>query len=98
LTTDSNEAAHGRFSRIRQVAPMCSHVKHASFGLPEHDPNNVSIGLVIFAQLTSECRRTCPGMFFLRKLLLCMGYSDVFFIFVPYLCRLFCRHDVGQAL
>ena len=38
----STAAAHGRFSRIRQVAPMRPHVTHASFGPPEYTTQTAS--------------------------------------------------------
>jgi len=33
-----------------------------------HNPNVISIGLAIFAQLTAECRRACSGMSFSLKI------------------------------
>ena len=38
-----------------------------------HSPNGFSIGSAIFAQLTAECRRACPGMSFALKLPLLSG-------------------------
>jgi len=51
-------AAHGRFNRIRQVAPMCTLC--ACFLRPTrvHIANNISIGSAVFAQLTAECPYT----------------------------------------
>ena len=33
-----------------------------------HNPNGISIGSAIFVQLTTECRRAFPGMFFPLKI------------------------------
>ena len=41
---------------------------HASLGQPESNPNDISIRSAIFAQLMTECRRTCPGMSFPLKI------------------------------
>jgi len=34
---------------------------------PIHNPNGSPIGAAVFAQLTAECRRTCPGVLFPLK-------------------------------
>ena len=59
-------AADGRFSRIRQVAPMCppmrAHWCHLANTIelvlpsvhPSPNPNGKSIGSAVFAQLTAE--------------------------------------------
>jgi len=54
------------FARWRQCAPPCN----ASMGPPErvHNPNGISIDSAIFALLTAECRRACPGMSFPLKI------------------------------
>ena len=51
-------AARGWFSRIRQVASKCTSYFPGSIRV--HNPNGISIGSAIFAQLTAECRRVCP--------------------------------------
>jgi len=44
------------FARLRQCAP---HLTHASLDPPEsYNPNNISIGSAVFAQLTAECPYT----------------------------------------
>jgi len=44
-------------------------VIHNSFGTSRvHNPNGISIGSAIFAQLSAKCRRACPGMSFPLKL------------------------------
>jgi len=62
-------AEHGRFSRIRPVAPVRT-TCNTCFLAPTqvHNPNCISIGSAIFAQLTAECRRACPGISFFLKL------------------------------
>jgi len=54
---------------------MCPHVTHACFGPQESKINGIAIGLGIFAQLTTECRRrrACPGVIFRLKWLLRHG-------------------------
>jgi len=55
LTTGRIAAAHGQFSSIGQVAPMCTPPKTrflGSTGVPI--PNGFSIGSAVFAQLTTE--------------------------------------------
>jgi len=64
-----------------QVAPMCPHVIHASFGPPEStNSNEISIGSAIFAQLMPECRRACPGMSFALKIASSHGGSGLHLI------------------
>jgi len=55
LTQRRIAAEHGRFSRIRQVAPMCPS-SNTCFVRPTqiHNPNDISIGSTVFAQLTVE--------------------------------------------
>ena len=58
LTTGRIAAAHGRFSRVRQVAPMCT-PSNACFLEPSqvHTANDISIGSVVFAGLTTAIDR-----------------------------------------
>ena len=68
LTKGRIAAAHERFSGIRQVALVCT--PHTCFlaSTQVHNPNGTSIGSAIFAQLTAECRRACPGTSFPAKI------------------------------
>jgi len=51
-------AAHGRFYRIRQVAPMCTHSSTWLLGpTPVHMPNDISIGSAVFAELMTVTDR-----------------------------------------
>jgi len=47
-------AAHGRFNRIRQVAPACTPcMLHLAHPIDEvHNPNGICIGSAVFAELT----------------------------------------------
>jgi len=67
-------AAHGRFSGIRQVTSV-SAPPNTCFLRPTEvqNPNGISIGSVIFAQLTADCRRACLGMSFPLKIAPCHG-------------------------
>jgi len=48
-------AAHGRFNRIHQLAPMCTPSNTCFLGATSaHIPNDISIGSAIFAQLTAQ--------------------------------------------
>jgi len=59
LTKRRIAAAHVRFNRIRQVAPMCT-PSNMCFLVPTrvHTPNGISIGSAVFAHLTAECLYT----------------------------------------
>ena len=62
-------AAHGRLSCIRQVAPVCTPPNTSFLGFTRvHQPNGITIGAAIFAQLTAEYRRARPGMYFTLKI------------------------------
>jgi len=53
------------------IGDLGPHLIHASLGPPEsisYNPNNISIGSAVFAQFTSECRRSCWGMSFHLKI------------------------------
>jgi len=56
LTKDRIAAAHGRFSRIRQMAAMCTHLVHQS-----RQPNRITV-LALLSRFEYIDRRTCPGM------------------------------------
>ena len=74
LTRGHIAAAHGQFSGIRQVAPVCTPPNRCFFGPTQVQiPNGISISSAVFAQLTADCRRACPGMSFPLKLPLCMA-------------------------
>ena len=74
MTKGRIAAAHGRFNCIRQIAPMCpptrAHRRNLAnmielvFPRPTgvHNLNRKSIGSAIFAQLTAEYHRSCPGI------------------------------------
>jgi len=51
LATGRIAAAHGRFNRIRQVAPMCT--PSSLEPTQVHTPNGISISSAVFAQLTA---------------------------------------------
>jgi len=59
LTIGRMAAAHGRFSGIRHVAPVCT-APNTCFLEPirVQIPNDISIGSAVFAQLTAESRYT----------------------------------------
>ena len=60
---DHIAAAHGQFSRIRQVTPICTPCNACFLGpTGVHNQNGISIGSAVFAQLKAECRRACPGI------------------------------------
>ena len=63
-------ADHRQFNCIHQVVPMCTSISHTCFLGPTwvHNPNSTLIGSDIFAQITAECRRACPGMSFPLKI------------------------------
>jgi len=69
-------AAHERYNSIRQVAPVCTPPNTCSLGHRSPQPKRHldRFGSAIFAQLTAECRRACPGMFFPLKFV--PGYLD----------------------
>jgi len=69
-------AAHGRFSGIRRVAPVCT-PPNTCFLRPTrvHNPNGISIGSAIFVQLTAVCHRACSGM--TQRWLICMECNTV---------------------
>ena len=55
-------AANERFSGIRHIVPVCTPPNTCFLGLTRvHNPNGISIGSAISAQLMAECRRACPG-------------------------------------
>ena len=59
---------HGRFNRIRRVAPMCTTCKRCFLGTSRfQNPNGISIGSAISVQLTAECRYTQHSTPFSRK-------------------------------
>ena len=65
-------AAHGQFSRTRQVLPMCTPSNTCLLGTtPVHTPNTIPIGSAVFAKLTAESPHTghIRGLFqkFLKK-------------------------------
>jgi len=65
LTKGRIAAAHARFNGIPQMTPVCTPLNTCFLGLSRvYNPTGISIGSAIFAQLTSECRRVCPGMSF----------------------------------
>jgi len=67
-------AAHKQFNDIRQMAPVCTPPKACFLGSTRvHNPNGISIRLVIYAQLTAECCRACPGMSFPLKIAPSLG-------------------------
>jgi len=47
---------------------MCTPKHNASLGHRVHNPNGISIGSAIFAHLTAERRRACPGASFPLKI------------------------------
>jgi len=57
LTTGRIAAAHGRFSGIRQVSPVCNPPNTCFLGPTRVQIlNGISIGSAVFAQLTAESR------------------------------------------
>ena len=60
LTKGRIAAADGEFNSVLQMAPMCPHVTHASFGPPESTTQTVSRS--VQPQLTALCRRACPNI------------------------------------
>jgi len=55
LTEGRIAAAHGRFSGIRQVAPVCTLPDTCFLGPNQiHNPNSISTVSAIFAQLLAE--------------------------------------------
>ena len=59
---------HGRFSGIRQVAPVCTPPNTCFLGpTGVHNPNGILISSAIFAQLMAECivrhARACPFLY-----------------------------------
>ena len=55
LTKGRIITAHGRFTRIRQVAPMRTHLIHASLDPTRVQiPKDITIGSAVFAQLTTD--------------------------------------------
>jgi len=55
LTGGRIAVEHGRCSRIRKVAPMCTPRKTCFLGpIRVHNPNGISIGSAVYAKLTAE--------------------------------------------
>jgi len=55
LTTGRIAAAHGRFSGIRQMAPICTQPNTWFLGLTRVQiPNDIALGSAVFAQLAAE--------------------------------------------
>jgi len=48
LTKGRIAAANGEFNSVLQMAPMCPHVRHASFGPPESTSQTVSLSVQPF--------------------------------------------------
>jgi len=56
LTKSRIAAAHGQLSGIGQVASLCTSLNTCFLGPSwSHNPNSISIGSAVFAQLTAEC-------------------------------------------
>ena len=62
LTKGRIAAAHGRFSRIRQVVPTCTPCNTRFLGrIRIHNPNGISIASAVFAGLTAVTDRPTDG-------------------------------------
>ena len=68
MTTGLIASTHGRFIGIQLVAPVCIQPNTCLLRPTRvHNPNGISIGSAVFAQLT-QCRRGCPSMRFPLKI------------------------------
>jgi len=79
LTLGCITTAHWRFSRIHQVAPMCTPSNTWFLGPTRSKvQNSISIGSAVFAQLTAESAYTLQhwAAYFPSKLPHCMGNLD----------------------